>query len=167
MGGGYQICRRFLAESIHGSYLAPVTLQLKNIRILVDKSVIYQLFQSHLRKPVHVQRVPAHHQGEGLDLFSRAVRVYTVQQRRSIIPPYLRRSSADRTLIRYDDISAAGKVIVDLRDDHVGLIYVYRIPYAKLELLHDAHVMHACPGDGGALQLHRIKYGHWIDETCP
>ena len=130
----------------------------------MDKAFGDEFFQGHLRKAVDVEGIPAHHQHEGLDLFGRAVRVCAVEIGCVVVLPDLRLRAADRAGGRNFQAAAFRQIFCDLGNDHVGLIHQKPVPKAQLQFLHDAEVVDAGPAHGGALQLHRFKDGHWIDE---
>ena len=63
--------------------------------------------------------------------------------------------------------AAAGQVIGDLGDDHIGLINGDPVSGSQLQPLHDTEVVDTGPAYGGPLQLHWLEYGHRIDKSRP
>ena len=75
----HQIIIRFISKSFQGHNFIPVTIQMKNIRILPDKSAANKLLQRHLRKSINIHSIPTHKQSKCLDLFRLTVWIHAIQ----------------------------------------------------------------------------------------
>lgn len=118
-------------------------------------------------RPSIFKASPADEKIEGLDLFGLAVRVGTVQGFYIIDTADLCCPSADGTVGGDIPDAAAGQVIGDLGDDHIGLINGDPVSGSQLQPLHDTEVVDTGPAYGGPLQLHWLEYGHRIDKSRP
>ena len=61
--------------------------------------------------------------------------------------------------------AAAGQIIRNLWNDHIGLIDGNPIPFSQLKALHNADIVNAGPAHRSSLQFHRFKHSHRIDQT--
>ena len=73
--------------------------------------------------------------------------------------------TADRAGIRNCQLSAPGEIICNLRNDHIGFIYLDRIADTKLQLVYNADIVYAGTTDGGSFQLYRLKDGNRVDQA--
>ena len=95
-----------------------------------------------------------------------AFRVGTVEGFHIVQAADLRLSAADRADLRDIPDTASCEVIRDLRDDHVRLVDCDPIPGPKLQTFHDADVVDAGPAHRRSFQLHGLKHGNRVDESC-
>ena len=130
--GSHKIVIRSLPKSLHCNDRLLMAVQMKNIRILMNKASRNKFFQRRLGKPVNIQCIPADQQGKAFDLLCLTFRIGTIQRAHIIYLADLRLSLADRTLFRNPYRSASCQVLRNLRNNHIGLIDRDRIPLSQL-----------------------------------
>jgi len=95
------------------------------------------------------------------------LRIRTVQCLCLIFHLYLCRTATDRTDLRDIFYTASGQIFCNLRNDHVGFIHLNDISYAKLQIFHNADIMHTGTAYRSSFQLYRFKDRYRIDQACP
>ena len=71
----FEILIRFFAEAVHLHNRIPVSVQMEQICIGMQKALRQKFFQRRFGKSVDIHRVPADKQRKRFDLFGIAVRV--------------------------------------------------------------------------------------------
>ena len=161
----HKIVKGFLPKTFHIYDLFPVLSDLKDISEIFDKAFQDKFLQSSLRQTIDIHSVPADKKGERFDLLRLTVRIHTVKRFYFICFDHSGFLSAYRTGIRDLQISAAGKILCDLRNDHIGFIDLDLIPNTKLQFFHNTDIMNAGPADSGPFQFYRLKDSHRIDQS--
>ena len=140
---------------------------MKQVRKLVNIPAPDHFLQRHLRQAVYIQGVPADKQSKRLQPLRIAFGIYAIQRFHIIYLADLGRPSAYGTYLRYILYPASGQIFRDLGNNHICLIHFNGIPHSQLQRFHNTNIMHAGPADRRALQLHRLKDRHRVDQSGP
>ena len=154
----------FLAEALHLCDNFLIAIEPEQIRIFMDKSLIYHFLQSCFGESVDVQGITADKQGIRLNLLRRAFLIGAIQGLYFIHLTDLGGLSADRTDLRDLHVVTAGQILRDLRDDHIRLINRNMISDPQSQGTQYADIVHRGTADCGALEFYRFEDCHWIDQ---
>ena len=142
-------------------------LQAEDISHGMNETSCDELLQCHLREPFYVHGISGHKLCKGLDLLRRAFRIVAEQSLCSLRVMDGCRLPAHRTPVRQFHRIRTGKILRDLRDDHIGLVDGDLVSDSQLQRTEDTDIVNARPGDCGPFQFHRIKDRNRIDQACP
>ena len=163
---GHQVIKGFFPESVHFHDFFPELSDFKDISKIFDKSFQDKFLQGGLRQTVYIHSIPADEKGKRFNLLGLTVWIRAVKRFHLVGFDHSGFLSAHRTGIRDFQLSAASKILRNLRDDHICLINLDSVSDSQLQLFHNTDIVDTGPAHCSSLQLHRLKDCYGIDQPC-
>ena len=138
----------------------------EKIREFLNKASAQPFFQGHLGKPLNIQSISTGKKSKLLNPLCRTMGICAVEHLGFPILHNLGFTLTGRTVLGNLQIPGLGFVFPDLGDNHICLINRDFISDAKGQVLAIGDIVQAGSADHGALQLHRRKNRHRINQAC-
>ena len=150
--GGFRLFHRcnqiligFLPKALHGCDFRLMLFQAEQIRIILHKALFEKLLQRFLRKPLDIHGISGNKMAECLYPLCGTVRVSAVKRFAVAQLTDFRFLAADKAMLgNFRRGNRSRQIFRNLRDNHIRLIDLNRIPDAQLQFLQNADIMQAC-----------------------